>query len=109
MKSKYSIQKFAIVIAFACVCFMATPVSAGNNLKNGFEDQIGRLLAVEVINLGHAILAPVIYGRPQPVRYRPHYTRRGIFSHCNYTDPNVMAFCIDSAIQSNLHYYESRY
>jgi len=119
MKSNYSIRKFTIVAAFACVCFVAAPASAGNNLKNGFEDQLGRLLAVEVINLGHGVLAPQRYpvyrqpyyrrpyyrrpeypAVPRPYYRRPYYVNRDIYSHCNYTDPTVMVFCINSANES---------
>ena len=111
MKCNYSIRKFTIVAAFACVCFVAAPASAGNNVKKGFEDQIGRLLAVAVMNVGHAVLIPhhypvyhrPVYHRPshhRPSHHRPYYVKRNIYSHCNYTDPTVMAFCINSANKS---------
>ena len=63
MKFNSSIRKFAIVAVLVGVCFVAAPASAGDNLKRGFEDQIGRLLAVEVMSLGHVILAPIVGNR----------------------------------------------
>jgi len=113
MKCNHSIRKFAVIAAFTCASFVATPANAGNELKNGFEDQIGRLLALGAFNVGRVVLGyqpgyqpgyRPDYRRPY---YRNYYRARGPYSHCNYSDPAVMIFCIESA--ANQSYLRYRY
>ncbi len=65
----------------------ATPARAGNELRNGFEDQVGRLLAFQVFHAGHAILyggygpgyAASARPAPHPARYA--HSRHGHHRH----------------------------
>lgn len=78
-------------LALGAVGFSAAPASARNDFQNGFEDQMGRILAFEAFHVGQVILsggAPyayhgdgpvyeerVYYPAPPPVYYRPYYAR----------------------------------
>ncbi|MBW2267341.1 MAG: hypothetical protein JRH16_02100 [Deltaproteobacteria bacterium] len=47
----------------ACLSLLgATPARAGNDLANGFEDQMGRLLAVEAFQFGRFLLSGGLHG-----------------------------------------------
>ena len=82
----------AMVAIVALMAFTAAPASAGGNeFDDGFEDQLGRLVATEVFQLGRAVLtggyhhAAHSYGR-HPDDYRPyrrhdHYRHRGHAKH----------------------------
>jgi hypothetical protein len=70
----------AALLACAALGLAAAPARAGNEFKNGFEDQIGRLLAFQVFQAGQVILGAPGYGygyawavRPAP---RPLYPPR---------------------------------
>lgn len=80
---------FAIV---ALMAFTAAPASAGGNeFDDGFEDQLGRLVATEVFHLGRAVLtggyhhAAYAYGRHHddygPHRGHGHYRHRHHWRH----------------------------
>jgi hypothetical protein len=71
------------VIACAAL-FMAAPAQAGGEFRDGFEDQLGRLAALEVFHLGHILLAghaspyyemryAQVHYVPYEVRYAPHH------------------------------------
>jgi hypothetical protein len=75
---------------FACAAlFAAAPAQAGGEFRDGFEDQLGRLAALEVFHMGHVLLtghaAPTyaVHYAPYEVRYAPqhrhhrHYKRPG--------------------------------
>lgn len=53
----------------------AAPAQAENDFANGFEDQLGRLFAVEAFRIGHFVLAsalpapPVAYGYSDGTSY----------------------------------------
>jgi hypothetical protein len=77
----------------AALGLAASPARAGNEFKNGFEDQIGRLLAFEVFHAGHLILGAPVYRsvtvvRPVP---RPVYVarswRHGHRHHHHHDEP----------------------
>lgn len=75
---------------------MAAPARADSNFERGFEDQMGRILAYEAVNLGKHILFegvvhPATYGhtpahgpgyayetRPHPTQVQVHYTRNEV-------------------------------
>ena len=51
----------ATVGAFVLVGTSATPAQADSNFERGFEDQMGRILAYEAVNLGkHALFQGVV-------------------------------------------------
>ncbi|HIJ51390.1 MAG TPA: hypothetical protein HPP54_10130 [Nitrospinae bacterium] len=113
------VRTIAAIAAFACVCFVALPAGANNDLKNGFEDQVGRLLALETFNVGRAILSPQYRPRAayRPARrpaYRPvrraayNMPAGGIYSHCNYAEFHIQEFCMNSATQSYLRWHSRR-
>tara|TARA_Y100001949_G_C15866896_1_gene277706 strand:+ start:90 stop:428 length:339 start_codon:yes stop_codon:yes gene_type:complete len=102
-------QKVTVVAVFISLIFGSTSASAGNDFKNGFENQMGRLLAYGAYNIGRtAFGAPPIYpgpyAYPNPYYYpRPYYPRRyypgryyNPYISCNYRDPSVQAYCINS-------------
>jgi hypothetical protein len=69
---------------FACAAlFAAAPAQAEGEFRDGFEDQLGRLAALEVFHLGHILLAghaaPYhgVHYVPQPryYHYGHHYKR----------------------------------
>ena len=47
---------FTAALVLACAGLGAAPASADNELRNGFEDQIGRLLAVQAFHVGRVAL-----------------------------------------------------
>jgi hypothetical protein len=72
----------------------ASPARADNDFRNGFEDQLGRLLAWEVFRVGHVVLqggypyyAPEHRARPHP-RHRPRWRHDDHHGHrghpCNH-------------------------
>lgn len=66
---------------FACAAlFMAAPAQAGGEFRDGFEDQLGRLAALEVFHVGHILLA----GHAAPyyeVRYAPQRRQHRHYKH----------------------------
>jgi hypothetical protein len=63
---------------FACAAlFAAAPAQAGGEFRDGFEDQLGRLAALEVFHVGHVLLtghaAPsyAVHYVPYEVHYAP--------------------------------------
>ena len=68
----------ATVGVFVLVGTSATPAQADSNFERGFEDQMGRILAYEAVNLGkHALFQGVV----QPYRGHGddhHYSRHGV-------------------------------
>ena len=66
---------------FACAAlFMAAPAQAGGEFREGFEDQLGRLAALEVFHVGHILLA----GHASPtyeVRYAPQHRQHRHYKH----------------------------
>ena len=62
---------------FACAAlFAAAPAQAGGEFRDGFEDQLGRLAALEVFHLGHVLLA----GHAAPY-YEVHYVPQPRYHH----------------------------
>jgi hypothetical protein len=65
----------AFAIGLAALALGAAPASAGSEFKNGFEDELGRIVAHHVAAVGHAVLAaPLIVHHSRyhaPPRYRP--------------------------------------
>jgi hypothetical protein len=63
----------ALAALAACAAFglAAAPAAAGNEFKNAFEDQLGRLLAVEVFHAGHVILGHPPYAYAWVPRHAP--------------------------------------
>jgi len=73
---------------FACAAlFAAAPSQAAGEFRDGFEDQLGRLAALEVFHLGHVLLAGhaapsyAVHTVPYEVHYAPpqrrhHYKQR---------------------------------
>lgn len=55
-------RALAAIAALACAGFIAAPAQAGGELKDAFEDQMGRLLAVEAFHTGKWILSAGHYG-----------------------------------------------
>lgn len=73
----------AALAAFLWVGTAAAPASADSNFRRGFEDQMGRIMAYEAVNLGKAVIfqgvvQPVVYGGgPAPVYgHAPTYAPR---------------------------------
>lgn len=74
-----------LLAALACAGLLAAaPAQAGNEFRDGFEDQLGRLAAVGVFHLGTALLvghhAPHTHYATQ-VSYETHYPRHAIAKH----------------------------
>jgi hypothetical protein len=65
----------SFAVGMAALVFGAAPAEAGSEFKNGFEDELGRIVAHHVAAVGHAVIAaPLIVhgGRYHaPPRYRP--------------------------------------
>ena len=92
----HAARRSALVALAICAALglAAAPARAGNELKNGFEDQIGRLLAFEVFQAGRVILGAPVYRtvsvvrpipRPvYPVRHWHHGHRHGHGRPCNW-------------------------
>ncbi len=90
----------AFALALGAVSLPATPAQARDEFENGFEDQIGRLLAFEAYRVGRVILgghAPYgghrgdyyDYGRPRHYRYSPpprFYRPKHVHHHHRYID-----------------------
>ena len=53
-RNRRSVVTFLAGLALACL--MAVPAQAGNEFDDGFEDQLGRLVATEVFHLGRFLL-----------------------------------------------------
>ena len=51
----------SLALAVACLGSSAVPASAGNEFEDGFEDQLGRLLAFEALRFGRIALFGVPY------------------------------------------------
>ena len=49
-------RSLAALALLLCAGFAATPAQAGNEFRDGFEDQLGRLVAVEAFHMGRLIL-----------------------------------------------------
>jgi hypothetical protein len=49
-------RSLAALALLLCAGFVATPAQAGNEFRDGFEDQLGRLVAVEAFHVGRLIL-----------------------------------------------------
>jgi len=71
-------------LVWSCLVVGASDASARNEFKNGFEDELGRIVAHRVAAIGQAVLAPPIVVReeirvapvrprwtPQPRAWRP--------------------------------------
>lgn len=66
---------------FACALAVshAEPARANNDFQNGFEDQLGRIVATQVFAIGAQavtgayvpVVAPAVYYAPPPVYYAP--------------------------------------
>ena len=66
---------------FACAAlFMAAPAQAGGEFRDGFEDQLGRLAALEVFHVGHILLAGHT-GPTYGVHYAPQYRQHRHHKH----------------------------
>lgn len=52
----------SLVAVLGVFLLVATPAQAENDFANGFEDQLGRLVAVEAFQLGHLLLAGAFQG-----------------------------------------------
>ena len=75
-RSKRAPRTLAAVAAVLCLGFVAAPAQAGDELRDAFEDQMGRLLAVEAFHTGKWILSGGHYGhRDYGVRYERRYDR----------------------------------
>ena len=80
-------RTLAAIAALACLGFVAAPAQAGGELRDAFEDQMGRLLAVEALHTGKWILSGGYYGHHGTQHYgvrpawdhqrRHHYEPRG--------------------------------
>jgi hypothetical protein len=72
------------VIACAAL-FMAAPAQAGGEFQDGFEDQLGRLAALEVFHIGHILLtghaSPYYEVRYAQVGYAPQHRRHHYKHH----------------------------
>jgi hypothetical protein len=86
----------ALGVALAGATLSASPAQARNEFENGFEDQMGRLLAVEAFHVGRVILGggypwPAYYGGwghpgwgpPRHYRSKPVYRHRGHGRDCD--------------------------
>jgi hypothetical protein len=62
---RWSVATLSLIAALGVVLASAKPAHAENDFANGFEDQLGRLVAVEAFQLGHLLLAGVF----QPPAY----------------------------------------
>jgi hypothetical protein len=66
----------ALTVLACAALFMAAPAQAGGEFRDGFEDQLGRLAALEVFHVGHILLAghasPYYEGRYAP-QHRQHH------------------------------------
>jgi hypothetical protein len=71
----------AVAVAIGSVAFTAAPAQARDEFENGFEDQIGRLLAFEAYRVGRVVLGGGVpygpydydYGYHTPPRVERHY------------------------------------
>jgi hypothetical protein len=59
---------FGLAIS-AALGLLAAPTRAENDFRNGFEDQLGRLLAFQAFHAGHAILHGFAPPYPHPYPY----------------------------------------
>ena len=50
-------RSLAALAVMLCAGYAATPAQAGNEFRDGFEDQMGRLVAVEAFQVGRFILS----------------------------------------------------
>ena len=70
----------ATVGAFVLVGTTATPAQADSNFERGFEDQMGRILAYEAVNLGKHVLFQGVFqpypGHGDHHRYSRHDDQR---------------------------------
>jgi hypothetical protein len=78
------------VLACAAL-FAAAPAWAGGEFRDGFEDQLGRLAALEVFHLGHVLLAgypgPYYEGYYAPRYHQGHYAPRHRQHHRHHKHP----------------------
>ena len=74
-----------VALVGSCLLLGASTSSARNEFKNGFEDELGRIVAHQVAAIGQAVLAPPLVVReevrvervrprwaPRPRAWRPH-------------------------------------
>ena len=73
---------------FACAAlFAAAPAQAGGEFRDGFEDQLGRLAALEVFHMGHVLLTGhaasthTVHYVPYEVRYAPQHRHHRHYKH----------------------------
>ena len=70
----------ALTVFVCAALFTAAPAQAGGEFRDGFEDQLGRLAALEVFHVGHILLA----GHAAPtyeVRYAPQHRQHRHYKH----------------------------
>ncbi len=65
----------ATVGAFVLVGTSARPAQADSNFERGFEDQMGRILAYEAVNLGKHVLFQGVFQPYRGYRNDPHDSR----------------------------------
>ncbi len=76
----------ALAVFAGAALFAAAPAQAGGEFRDGFEDQLGRLAALEVFHLGHTLLAShaapyyEVHYVPQPRHHQKHPGRH--LGHC---------------------------
>jgi len=84
-------RSIAVLAALACAGLLAAaPAQAGNEFQDGFEDQMGRLVALQVFQLGNLLIfgppATYVYTEtrytPPPPLKKHHRKHRGHRGHC---------------------------
>lgn len=67
----------ALALALGTLVLGASPADARNDFRNGFEDEMGRIVAHHVAAVGHAILAgPVVIHKEVHIRHGRPYRHR---------------------------------
>lgn len=71
-----------VALVSGALLFAASPAQARNDFKNGFQDQLGRIAAFEVVRAGKYVL----FGGYAPY-YAPHWRFRPVVHRTRYAPP----------------------
>jgi hypothetical protein len=86
-RSARGTRGLAILATLILAGFFAAPAQAGGNeFDDGFQDQLGRLVATEVFHLGKWVLAggPTYVHHYEPQRYERRHSRPRGHAHGHY-------------------------
>ena len=91
-RSRASLLGTALAVSLGTLLLAAEPAQARDEFKDGFEHELGRIVAHGVAAIGHAVLAPAVivhrgvyhnrrHHRSNPYYERRHHRPRGHYRH----------------------------